>query len=166
MKTIALCAGCGAVAFLAISYQMGLFEEPAWPDGEAAQAAAEVSATQSKRLDLPRPRREAAQAAAEVSATARPSFPEDLAPACSGKPVAEARAYRAASEPHPLAFFDGSGKLHAAWQQRLGEECPRSAIANFRNNLPPACQGPRQNGPMHPGIWRSGRLVGTSHWRA
>ena len=102
MKTIALCAGCGAVAFLAISYQMGLFEEPAWPDGEAAQAAA------------------------EVSATARPSFPEDLAPACSGKPVAEARAYRAASEPHPLAFFDGSGKLHAAWQQRLGEECPRS----------------------------------------
>ena len=64
MKTIALCAGCGAVAFLAMSYQMGLFEEPAWPDGEPAQAAA------------------------EVSATARPSFPEDLAPACSGKPVA------------------------------------------------------------------------------
>jgi hypothetical protein len=50
---------------------MGLFEEPAWPDGEPAQAAA------------------------EVSATARPSFPEDLALACSGKPVAEARAYRA-----------------------------------------------------------------------
>ena len=85
MKTIALCAGCGAVAFLAMSYQMGLFEEPAWPDGEPAQAAA------------------------EVSATARPSFPEDLAPACSGKPVAEARAYRAGSEPHPLAFFDGLG---------------------------------------------------------
>ena len=102
MKTIALCAGCGAVAFLAMSYQMGLFEEPAWPDGEPAQAAA------------------------EVSATARPSFPEDLAPACSGKPVAEARAYRAGSEPHPLAFFDGSGKLHAGWQQRLGEERPRS----------------------------------------
>ena len=50
---------------------MDLFEEPAWPDGEPAQAAA------------------------EVSATARPSFPEDLALACSGKPVAEARAYRA-----------------------------------------------------------------------
>ena len=96
MKASALCAGCGAVAFLAMSYQMGLFEEPAWPDGEPAQAAA------------------------EVSATARPSFPEDLAPACSGKPVAEARAYRAGSEPHPLAFFDGGGKLHAAWQQRLG----------------------------------------------
>jgi hypothetical protein len=40
------------------------------------------------------------------------------------------------------------------------------ATANFRNNLPPACQGLRQNGPMHPGIWRSGRLVGTSHSRA
>src|SRR5438552_12232716 len=97
---------------------MGLVEEPAWPDGEPAQAAA------------------------EVSATARPSFPEDLAPACSRKPVAEARAYRAGSEPHPLAFFDGSGKLHAAWQQRLGEACPRSAIANFRNNLPPASRCP------------------------
>ena len=60
MKTIALCAGCGAVAFLAMSCQMGLFEEPAWPDGEAAQAAA------------------------EVSATARPSFPEDLTAACAG----------------------------------------------------------------------------------
>ena len=37
MKTIALCAGCGAVASLAMSYQMGLFEEPAWPDGEPAR---------------------------------------------------------------------------------------------------------------------------------
>jgi hypothetical protein len=91
---------------LAMSYQMGLFEEPAWPDGEPAQAAA------------------------EVSATARPGFPEDLAPACSGKPVAEARAYRAASGPHPLAFFDGSGKLHAAWQCGFPEKAtPRELRA-------------------------------------
>jgi hypothetical protein len=115
MKTIALCAGCGAVAFLAMSYQMGLFEEPARPEGEPAQAAA------------------------EVSATARPSFPEDLAPACSGKPVAEARAYRAGSGPHPLAFLDGSGKLHAAWQQRLGEaSLPNKCSCTTPKKPPPA----------------------------
>jgi hypothetical protein len=59
MKTIALCAGCGAVAFLAMSYRMGLFEEPAWPDGEPAQAAAEVSATarQASRKTWRRPAR-------------------------------------------------------------------------------------------------------------
>jgi hypothetical protein len=95
VKTAAIFVVCGAVAFLGMGYQMGLFEEPA-PRDEAAVRAVE-----------------------EAAAAPRPKFPEDLAPACSGKAVAQAAAYQPGAEPHPLVFFDAAGKLNSDWQERL-----------------------------------------------
>jgi hypothetical protein len=98
MKTVVICVGCGVVAFLAMGLQMGLFQDAEPPDDVAAQVADEAPAVAPSR------------------------FPEDLAPACSGKPVPQAAAYHPSAGPHPLAFFDGSGKLRTEWQERLSSE--------------------------------------------
>jgi hypothetical protein len=98
MKTVAICLGCGVVAFLAMGYQMGLFADRAPVEDVTAQAVEESP---------PAP---------------EPKFPEDLSPACSGKAVPQAAAYHPSAEPHPLAFFDCGGKLRTQWQERLSSE--------------------------------------------
>jgi hypothetical protein len=78
-----------------MGFQMGLFEEPEPRDDAAVQAAE------------------------EAAAAPRPKFPEDLAPACSRKPVPQSAAYHPGAEPHPLVFFDAGGKFSSEWQERL-----------------------------------------------
>src|SRR3989442_813547 len=93
MKTVGIYAGCGTFAFLLMGYQLGIFE----PDREQAETQ---PAPQAEAREKPAP------------------FPDALAGACRGQPVAKAAAYTPGDRPHRAVFLKSSGTLDK-WQERL-----------------------------------------------
>lgn len=93
MKTVFLFFGCAVAAFIAMGYQLGVFD----PVDEEAEAAV----------------KKAKQPAPVLS-----RFPEDLLPAARWQPAPQAAEFAPGPRPHPLAFFRIDGKLHD-WQELL-----------------------------------------------
>lgn len=98
MKAFSLFLGIGAFAFVAMAFQLGLFESSRFGDGETKPSE---------------------QKPAKVSA----AFPEALVPACHGRGVSQAAVYNAKThQPHKLVFLKPNGELHDTWQEYLKPE--------------------------------------------
>ena len=100
MKTFALCAICGVLAFVAVQYHMtghllGIYgSEPAPPPPP------------------PPPKLK---------------FPDTLAVLCRGTPVPQAAAFNPNNEMHPTVIFRPNGTVHA-WQERLQPEWQADSV--------------------------------------
>ncbi len=105
MKLFALLAGCGALAFLAMGYQAGLFE-----NSPSAKTFGE-DAKEEKEKDVP-----------------HVCFPDALVEAGRGKPVPQAAEYKKGPGPHPLVFFNPQGELHS-WHEITREEWQADSVA-------------------------------------
>jgi hypothetical protein len=92
MKTFALCAVCGGLAFVAVQYQM-------------------TGQILGLRLG---------EDAAQIAPPPPPKavFPQALAALCRGKGVPQAAAFNKSSETHPAVVLKPSGTLHS-WHKRL-----------------------------------------------
>lgn len=94
MKTFAIFVGCAGMAFVAMGYQLGVFDPI---DDDAATGVVDGKAP--------------------ATATKPPlRFPEDLLPAARWQPVPQAAEYKPAAGPHPLIFFRTNGSVHD-WQE-------------------------------------------------
>jgi hypothetical protein len=92
MKTFALCAICGGLAFVAVQYQM-----------TGTLLGFHVGAEAALPPPPPPPKL---------------TFPDALAIVCRGAAVPQAAAFKKGAETHPTLILKPSGKLHP-WQERL-----------------------------------------------
>ncbi|MCI0681244.1 MAG: hypothetical protein L0Y71_04000 [Gemmataceae bacterium] len=99
MKPYVICAVFCTIGFFAMGMQLGLFgnQRPV-EEGETEQAAAEE----------------------EPILLTRAKFPDELAPALKGEPVAIAAAFEAGNRPHKMAFLTPKGETHRWHQDHAG----------------------------------------------
>ena len=98
MKAFSLFLGIGAFAFVAMAFQLGLFEGSRFADED------------------PKPQDDKAAKAAAP-------FPDSLVPVCHGRGVPQAAAYDPDThKPHKLVFLKANGELHETWQEYLKPE--------------------------------------------
>lgn len=111
MKTLGVCGVGGAVAFFVMSLQMGLFRQPGPEAAEPEAAASQPAKPKPPKEPLP--------------------YPEGLYPACRGKPVLEAAAFKRGAGPQPLVFLRSNGTVHS-WQEHLEEEWDAQTVETTR----------------------------------
>jgi hypothetical protein len=103
MKTFAMCGIVGALAFMIMGYQTGLFED-APLSAEVPVANEEKIAKEEKKAAPPKAR-----------------FPQDLARLVRQQPVAQAAGFNPTNKTHRLVILKPSGALHS-WQEDIKEE--------------------------------------------
>src|SRR5262245_35981830 len=94
MKVLLICASLSAMVFVAMGLQLGMF-------GENRR-------TGERRVVVPK-----------KAAAPKARFPEDLAPAAQGQPVAAAADFEPGDRPHKLVFLKSDGELHP-WHEDHG----------------------------------------------
>lgn len=97
MKVILICASVSGLVFVAMGLQLGMFGSNRRASTEAPSVAVE-----------------------KKPAAPRGKFPEDLAPAAQGQPVAAAAAFEPGDRPHKLVFLKSNGELHPWHEDHSG----------------------------------------------
>jgi hypothetical protein len=107
MKMLAIWAGVGAMGFMFIGMQVGLFQPRQKADKSAQEDEARPDAAPAKPVA---------------------KFPQDLAPCAQAKPVPAAAEYQFGPEPHPVVFLRLDGSLHP-WQEHVRDQWQAETVA-------------------------------------